>query len=35
VENYQLAHAELFGRYPSLRAILEKSRVVDEKLIFD
>jgi hypothetical protein len=34
IENYQLAHAELFGRYPSLREILEKSRIVDETLVF-
>ena len=34
VQNYQLAYAELFGRYPSLRAILDKSTVTDERLVF-
>ncbi|WP_157183281.1 hypothetical protein [Sciscionella marina] len=34
LERYQIAYAQLFGRYPSLRGILEKSTVVDERLEF-
>jgi hypothetical protein len=34
VQRYQIAYADLYGRYPSLKRILESSRVVDEKLVF-
>jgi hypothetical protein len=35
VQNYQLAYAELFGRYPSLRSILDKSTIANERLVLN
>lgn len=34
VENLQLAHAELYGRYPSLQPILEGARIEDGAIVF-
>jgi hypothetical protein len=34
VEDYQLAHAKLFGRYPSLQRMLEQSHIADDAIVF-